>query len=121
MWINLSELLSFRLEGERCPHLLDFQKTPLGLWRCVCIDTQMIDVCRMSTTYTDHHGAYLITPDFPFSYTPGRHCSCTLHAVAADGQLAVEFVHVRLRQYEPDTCHDWIDVQVTRDSHLHVT
>jgi len=78
----------------------------------VCTDSQMIDMCRTSTTYTDHHGAYLITPDFPYSYSAGRHCSCTVQTVAGDGQLALEFVHVRLRQQDPTLCHDWIDVQV---------
>jgi len=85
---------------------------------CVCSsDSQMIDMCRTSTTYTDQHGAYLVTPDFPFSYSAGRHCSCTLQT-AADGdgsQLALEFVHVRLRQRDPALCHDWIDVQVVLD------
>jgi len=90
----------------------------------------MIDMCRMSTTYTDQHGAYLVTPDFPFSYAAGRHCSCTLRAVASATstsaaaaaaardarQLALEFVHVRLGQHDDDSCHDWIDVQVTRSS-----
>ena len=86
--------------------------------RCLCtllllfIDSQMIDMCRTSTTFTDHHGAYLVTPDFPFSYSAGRHCSCTLQAVSGDGQLALEFVHVRLRQHDPTICHDSIDVQV---------
>ena len=86
----------------------------------------MIDMCRMSTTYTDQHGAYLVTPDFPFSYAAGRHCSCTLRAVASATtsaaaaaardarQLALEFVHVRLGQHDDDSCHDWIDVQVTQ-------
>ena len=89
----------------------------------------MIDMCRMSTTYTDHHGAYLVTPDFPFSYAYGRHCACTLRAVPQPpagrdgdqgGLLALEFVHVRLRHYETpaDTCHDWINVQV-HSVHIH--
>ena len=74
----------------------------------------MIDMCRTSVSFTDHHGAYLITPDFPFSYAPGRHCSCTLETVAADGQLALEFIHVRLRQHHhPALCTDWVDVEVT--------
>jgi len=75
-------------------------------------DSQMIDMCRTSTTYTDQHGAYLVTPDFPFSYSTGRHCSCTLQTVAGAEKLALEFVHVRLRQHDPALCHDWIDIQV---------
>jgi len=90
---------------------------------CVCVwsvyaDSQMIDMCRTSTTYTDEHGAYLVTPDFPFSYSAGRHCSCTVEATAADRQLAVEFVHVRLRQHDPTICHDFIDVQVGHTQRL---
>ena len=74
----------------------------------------MIDMCRTSTTYTDQHGAYLVTPDFPFSYSTGRHCSCTLQTADSDAKLALEFVHVRLRQHDPTLCHDWIDVQVVQ-------
>jgi len=79
----------------------------------------MIDICRTSTTYTDQHGAYLVTPDFPFSYSTGRHCSCTLQT-DRDGKLALEFVHVRLRQRDPALCHDWIDIQVLLALRLYV-
>jgi len=115
-------LLKIRAKRNTCAR--SFALDWIGL---VSVDTQMIDMCRMSTTYTDQHGAYLVTPDFPFSYAAGRHCSCTLRAAASATstsaaaaaardarQLALEFVHVRLGQHDDDSCHDWIDVQVTQ-------
>ena len=72
-------------------------------------DDEIINICNTGL-YGGITEAYIQSPKYPDSYTPGLDCECDIHSDGAD-HLRISFLDLTLEMKDKTTCADWLLVQ----------